>query len=473
MQFFPTSAIVLIAIGILMVHGPRRAFWAFLALTPLAATAAFNLPAVGGASILLADLAAIAIFFLIALRDKGFAAVLGTVRIGQPGFWLLLLTLYAIVATMLFPRLFAGETFVFGIARDGNEEGIVSIPLRPSNGNLTQLFRHLLGVCVFLAAATLFRLAPDPRPALVAVAAATGLNAVLGWADVLTYAVGLSNLLEPIRTANYAILYDVRMVGIKRMIGGFPEASSFGYYSLGLFGFWLHYWIFGPRDRLGTIMLALTLICVVRSTSSAAYVGLVAFLGLYGTVALVANLGGQVSRRGARIAGLSVVAVWLLGVAIFAAYELVQPVTAFLDRALFTKLDNESGVERFSWNAQAMVNFYDTLTLGAGLGSVRASSWPFAVLASLGSVGGLLYAGFLTSVIAGGGAWGGRLGDSVVANSARVGCVAFLVSATLTAATPDLGLTFYAFAGVAVGLTRGAVLLHRRGQSRQIAVTAA
>ncbi|WP_371154043.1 hypothetical protein [Jannaschia sp. 2305UL9-9] len=458
MQFFPTSLLIVAALAILITKGPRRAFWAFMVLTPLAATAAFNLPAVGGASILLADVAAMAIFALILFRPQGLSMLLGTVKVGQPGFWLLLLTIFAVVATLIFPTLFRGETMVFGVARDGNENGIVSSPLRPSTGNLTQLFRHFLGICVFLAAATLFRLQPDSRPALFAVSVATILNVILGWLDVATYAAGLSALLEPIRTANYAILYDVRMVGLKRMIGGFPEASSFGYYSLGLFGFWLHYWLNRRGDRLGAVMVALTAICVLRATSSAAYVGIVAFLGLYGLSLIVSSLGGQVTRRGARIAGMAAVGVWSGAVAIFAAYEVVEPIQAFLDRALFNKLEGDSGVERFSWNAQALTNFRDTWGLGAGLGSVRASSWPIAVLASLGIVGGVCYALFLFSLLFGAGAWRRDLPDMVVADSARVGCIAFLVSAVLTTATPDLGLTFYAFAGIAAGLSRGRIL---------------
>ncbi|UWQ19942.1 hypothetical protein [Jannaschia sp. M317] len=465
MQFFPTSLLVVAALWVMASKGPRQAFWAFMVLTPLAATAAFNLPALGGASILLADLGALGILAIALLQRGGMAAALGTLRVGQPGFWFLLLTIYAIVATIMFPRVFAGDTQVFGIARENNQLGIVSVPLRFTTGNLTQLFRHLLGAALFLAVATLFRRAPEPRPALIAVAMATGLNFALGWLDVLTYAAGQVWLMEPLRTANYAILYDVRMAGLKRMIGGFPEASSFGYYSVGLFGFWLHYWINSRRDRLGLVMMLISAFCVLRATSSAAYVAMLGFLGLYALISVTAHLNRSVSRRGARIAGLAGIGVWLGAVAVFAAYEFVAPVEAFLDRALFNKLDGASGEERFGWNAQAMVNFYDTLGLGAGLGSVRASSWPVAVLASLGVAGGLFYALFLWGVLMTRGAWSRHLPGAVVADSARVGCVAFLVSAVLTTATPDLGLTFYAFAGMAVGLTRGAQLWQHRSSA--------
>ncbi|TFL18392.1 hypothetical protein [Jannaschia formosa] len=465
MQLFPTSLLVALALAVLVTRGPLRGFWAFMALIPFAATAAFNLPAVGGASILLADIGAMAMIAFLLARPGGLAAVAGTMRPGQPGFWLALLTLWAIFATLTLPRLFAGETQVFSIARAGNENGVVSSPLRPSTGNLTQLFRHLLGVSIFLAAATVFRLRPDPGTVLRALAVATVLHAVLGVADVLTYHAGLQALMEPFRTANYAILWNHEMIGIKRMIGGFPEASSFGYLSLGLMAVWLHLWLEGVRRVLSGALLLVSLGCLLHSTSSSAYVGLVAFLSLYGTVRILSALGRRVSRRGASIAGMAIAGLWLGVVALYAAYIFVEPVQAFFDRALFDKLEGASGQERGSWNAQALVNFADTWGLGAGLGSVRASSWIVAVLSSLGVIGAVLYAGFLRGLLLGQGAWRGGDRQAVTADAMRAGCVALLVSAVLTLPTPDLTLAFYAMAGAAAGLARGAALARRAAAS--------
>ena len=466
MQVFPTSLLALLALAVLLVRGPHRGFWAFLALTPLAATAAFNLPSVGGASILLADLGAMMLIGFLLVRPGGIHAILGTMRLGQPGFWLGLLTLWAVFATLTMPTLFRGETLVFSIARGVNADGVVTSPLRPDTGNLTQLFRHLLGAFVFLAAATAFRLRPDPGPAITALAVATGLNGVLGLLDVATYHAGAEALLEPLRTANYAILWNHEMMGLKRMIGGFPEASSFGFYSLGLFAAWLHLWLAGWHRALAGSMLLVSAVCLVHSTSSSAYVGLTAFLVLYGGARIVAALRSPVSHRGAGIATAGLIAAWLAVVAGFAAYTFVPTVEAFFDRALFDKLEGASGVERASWNAQALRNFADTWGLGAGLGSVRASSWAVAVLASLGLVGAFLYAGFLRAVLAPRGAWRGSDAQGIVADAGRAGCVAMLVAAVLTLPTPDLTLPFYALAGIAAGLARGTALARGRGGAR-------
>ena len=79
---------------------------------------------------------------------------------------------------------------------------------------------------------------------------ATVVHVTLGCLDVMTALTGTAVPMEPIRTANYSILATDALQGIKRMISGFSEASSFGYYTLGLFGFWLVYWI-RARDRRG------------------------------------------------------------------------------------------------------------------------------------------------------------------------------------------------------------------------------
>ncbi len=473
MEIVASSLLAFVVILALGVTGPFRGLALFFAMTPFGAAAAFNLPAVGGASILVTDVAAVAMFALVALHRGGVGMIAGSMRIGQPGFWLLLLTVFAIFATLMFPAVFRGQTEVFSIARKANETGIVSVPLRPSTGNLTQLFRMMLGVAIFFAVATVFRIRPDGKMIVKAIAIATVVNATLGWLDVATYAIGMPQLLEPIRSANYAMLYDVRMVGLKRMIGGYPEASSFGYYSLGLFGFWLQYWFATPKSRMGTIMLILSGVAVLRSTSSASYVAFVAFLITMALIALIANLRGRVNRRGMAIAAGGLLVAWMMALVLFMAYEFVTPVSNFLDRALFNKLDGQSGMERMGWNAQAFVNFLETKGMGAGLGSVRASSWLMATLASLGVIGTALYAMFIASVMIAPGTQKGTPVQSATIKSLRAACLALLISASLTGATPDLGVTFFAFAGLAAGLARGAILARaqsgpgRRAQSHR------
>lgn len=457
MQIVASTFIALAAIAAMVLRGPQRSIGVLLALTPLGAAAAVNLPAVGGASIGVADLATLALFTLVCLTPAGLPALLGSARPFSPGFWLVLLMAWCVVSAMFMPRVFAGETQVFSISRTANEDGIAVNPLRPGTGNLTQLFRMLLGICLFACMATLMRLRPDPGRVVAAVALATGLHFGLGWLDVLSAAAGVPQLLDPIRTANYAILSDHYFLGTKRMIGGFPEASAFGFYSLGLFGFWLAYWVQAPQTRLAPWMLALSAIALLRATSSSAYAAAVAFLITWGLWMILVHLRAEAARRGLRIFATLLFAGWCALLLIFAAYQLADPVTDFLDRALFDKLDSQSGVERMSWNAQAWQNFLETRGMGAGLGSVRASNWLIAALGSLGVVGTALFLAFLgaTARVP---APDNPAGMHATIGGLKAGCLAMLLSAMLTHATPDLGLVFFALAGLAAGLSRGAVL---------------
>ena len=455
MEFVASSAFAFLLLAALLATGPQRGLWLFFVATPFGAAAAFNLPAAGNASVLVADLAARAFFVLVALRRDGLNMIAGSMRWGQPGFWLLLYAVFAIFATILFPIIFRGQTEVFAISRAISGKNVIMVPLQPTAGNLTQLVRLVLGVSVFFALATIFRRAPDPRPIVIALAVAALGNALLGWIDVTAWAIGLDAILDPVRTANYALHDNVRMAGLKRMIGGFPEASSFGYFAIGVFAFWLQYWLLRPKSRMATIIMLITLIAVLRSTSSAAYVSFAVLIPCIACIGVLRNLRTRVPVAGFAVATTFFIVGWMFIIALVSAYQLLEPVQAFFERALFGKLEGVSGVERSSWNAQAFVNFVETWGFGTGLGSSRASSWVFATLSSVGAVGTLLIGLFLVSLFSL--PRGDNLHDdtSVVLRSLKVACFAWLMSAMLTQPTPDLGLAFFACAGLAAGLSRG------------------
>jgi hypothetical protein len=119
-----------------------------------------------------------------------------------------------------------------------------------------------------------------------------------------------------------------------------------------------------------------------------------------------------------------------------------------LDTMVLNKLSTSSGVERSNWNSQAIQNFLDTFGFGAGNGSVRASSFPIAVIASLGIIGTITYGLFLVTI------WSyqkSRADNERVAvqTAARSACLAWLIAATASGSFIDLGLPFFAFAALA------------------------
>jgi hypothetical protein len=123
-------------------------------------------------------------------------------------------------------------------------------------------------------------------------------------------------------------------------------------------------------------------------------------------------------------------------------------VTNLLDTLVLNKMSTGSGIERSNWNRQALQNFLDTFGFGAGNGSIRASSFPIAVIASLGFLGATTYALFLLTMLF---RKARPAPPAVVATqrAARSACLAWLIAASASASFIDLGLPFFAFAALA------------------------
>ena len=67
MAVVPSTFLAIAAILLIFLKGPHRGVWLFMLLTPFGAAAAFNLPALGGASIGMMDLAAVVLFMMVAI----------------------------------------------------------------------------------------------------------------------------------------------------------------------------------------------------------------------------------------------------------------------------------------------------------------------------------------------------------------------------------------------------------------------
>ena len=456
MEIVQSTYLALAAMAILFRLGPYSGLWAFMFVAPFGAAAAFNLPAVGGVTIGQLEFLICALVLTVFLMPGGPNRFFGTLRPGQPGFWLMLVIIYGLISSFFFPRVFAGQTEIFSLSRAANTKGIIAIPLQPSSGNISQPALLTLAALCFVALAALFRSRPDEGAVLRAMVTVTLVHFVLGWIDVATSTFGVEFLLEPIRTANYDIMLNNYMAGIRRMIGGMPEASSYGAFSLGLFGFWLHYWITGPRSIVNTIMFLIATSAVLRSTSSGAYIAVVLLFAVYSIGWAILAGRGKVSRRAAGLIFSGVIGVWVCAVGVIAGYQLVEPVTAFFDNTLLNKLDSASGIERMGWNTQALQNFSDTWFLGAGLGSVRASNWFVSCLGSIGIIGTAFYLAFLGSLACAPADSGKHARDAMV-QSLKIGALALIIAALMTASTPNLGTFFYVIAGLCAGLSRSTV----------------
>jgi hypothetical protein len=451
MEIEAIGAVTVILAVLAWFAGQTAAVYIFVPLTLLSAAAAIVLPGLGGASIQPAHLL-LGLLALVTLTSGTSLRVIGNkLAFPNEGFWLLLTAGYAILAAIFLPRIFAGATYVFAIARTEAGQGLVALPLAPTSGNITQTIYFVGDLVCFLVFCS-YAARPNGLTAMVwAILAAAALNLGFAAIDMIGYWSGLGDPLAIIRNAEYRMLNDASVLGFKRIVGSFPEASTFAYFTAGFFAFCTRLWLAGIHRRFTGPVALLSLFALAFSTSSTGYAATLAFL-----VALFLVSAGQALIRPVpRSVAALIVAMPLLVAGGSVGLRLYPPAWTALqnmiDETVFDKLSSESGIERTRWNEQAITNAIDTGGLGAGVGSVRASSFPIAVLGNIGVPGAAIYGLFLLGVLL---PRHNRWRDPfpvACQDAARWACLTQLVGASVAGSFIDLGLPFFVFAGLACG----------------------
>jgi hypothetical protein len=418
--------------------------YAFFASTLLGAAAAFILDSLGGATIQPAHvLLSFLVMKLLSSRDVRLGA-LRAISIGSPGFWLLVTVCYATISAYLLPRFFLGQTLAFAARALGEN---YAAPLAPTTSNLTQSV-YFIGDCMCFLVLSGFGSSDAGRKCLGRAALmCVILNLGFAALDLVTYATNTGELLSFIRNSTYSILSDTEIAGFKRVVGSFVEASSFGYWTLGYFAFATSLWLNGIAMRLTFALSGLSFFALLFSTSTTAYVGLFGYLFVEFVIIAVNFLFGRIQPQMLIFLICAPIVLAAVVIAICLNDASYAYVTNLLDTLVLNKMSTGSGMERSNWNNQAIQNFLDTFGFGTGNGSVRASSFPIAVIASLGFLGAATYALFLLTI------WFRRkeaapLTISAVQAAARSACLAWLIAATASAGFIDLGLPFFAFAAL-------------------------
>lgn len=418
----------------------------YVVSTLLGASAAVILDFLGGAGISPSHLLLGFLIVSLMKRPDVLRNAIAGLAFPKAGFWLLVTLIYSIFTAIAYPRLFAGMTDVFAV----RTTTYALEPLAPTTANFTQsVFFTADFMCFFVFSGYLGASNGRKVLAKAALACAT-LNLVFGLLDLVTYWTNTTELLGFIRNSNYRMLNDTEVAGFKRIVGSFTEAASFGSMTLGYFAFCTTLWLRGFHPRLTFALAALSLVALVFSTSTTAYVGLSILLLLLYLQNLYRLFFQSVPRQtvfflvAAPIAALIVV----VGVALNDAASLY--IQNILDTIVFNKLATESGVERSAWIRQALQNFLDTSGFGAGNGSLRASSLLAAMVASLGVFGAFTYGAFFVRVI-----FSSRKSPALddyeyaVTEAAKSSCLAWFITASVAGAFIDLGLHFFVFAALA------------------------
>ncbi|GJD52779.1 hypothetical protein OPKNFCMD_5546 [Methylobacterium crusticola] len=434
--------------GILcLVLGRSFAIYAFLCSTLLGSAAATVLTALGSANILPAHLL-LGFLTLVALRRPHAARALRGLAYPGPGLLFLVTVIYGVLSAFFLPRLFQNASYVFSIGRTTVGSVILMTPLAPGNGNITQtvyFVGDLVCFCIFFG----FSSDRGGRRCIADAVIACGfLNIGFAILDYVTFATGTASLLGFMRNSTYNMLDATEMAGIKRVVGSFTEASSFGAVTLSLLAFNFNLWLSRYRSRLTGPLSLLLLAALLVSTSTTAYVGIAIYFGLIYCGNAVRLVLGAIQLRRAAFIGIAPLIVATALLAIAHSDATASYFAAVLDQIVFAKGVSASAVERSSWNSQALVNFFDSYGLGIGVGSTRASSFMIATLASIGVVGAALYWSFIALAVSA--PWSepdpeGR----AIRLAAGSACLAVVIAGCIAGTTIDLGLGFYVLAAVA------------------------
>jgi hypothetical protein len=425
--------------------GTRAVFTTFILANLLGAAAAFQTSSVTiQPPHLLLAFVAVSVF-----SDRLLStASINALRFPKPGYWLACLAIYGLLSAVFLPRIFAGSTLIIplGSSEYGNTGS--PVPLGPVSSNFTQSVYIMADLLCFLFTAGFASTEEGFNASAFALLLFAAGNIFFALIDLATFYTGTQSILAFIRNAQYTLHNEDELNGLKRIVGSFTEASAFARASLGTLAFTGTLWLSARRPVLTGALAMITFGLIILSTSSSGLAGTPFVLALLYVTAIVRN-GVRPDRPYENAAILS--APLLIG-SVIAAVLLDEKTSRIIsdhfDLLIFSKSGSDSGIERVSWNVQAMLNFSDSDGFGVGLGTVRTSGLLAALLSNVGLLGFLFYLLFVVT------AFGKKRGvarsfPSDMRMAARNACIGLTVGDLSVAPTVEQGLLFYVFAGVA------------------------
>lgn len=366
----------------------------------------------------------------------------------SPAFvWLVLLVVYGVLAGYFAPRLLEGtmEIIPLGTSASGTSEG--KIPLMPVSGNFTQAVYLTADLVTFGLILSIASTQRSFRHVTLGVLAFGIANVFFGIADLLSPGTPIADLFSYIRNSTYTFHADEMVAGMRRIIGSWPEASAFAGASMAVVGFCGTLWICGRHSAMSGLLFALSTILIIRSTSSGGIAGLPICLAILYLTSLLRCGGASGTRASLLVVIAFPVVALMLGFVLALNRDLFQEVYRFVDITILSKPASLSALERGSWNASGLSNFWDSYGFGVGLGTVRTSSFAVALLSNVGVFGTIFFLAFLLTAVI----WPrgeARSYEADVGLAARNGCLCLIVGALISGSTVDLGLIFFIMAGL-------------------------
>ncbi len=440
----------------LMLFESMPAMVAFVMLTTLfGGSAALALPSLGGSTIPPASLALIFLLLRAILPGPRQMTELG--RAISDNAALLIFGAYGAISAYLMPRLFDSATKVTPLRPGAVRQLFESAPVHFSSQNITTSV-YMLGTTTAGMCATIGAARPGSETTIVRMGIVIAvLHGVLGFISVAVAGTPLNAVIEIFRNGHYAQL-DQSIAGLSRMTGIWPEAS--GYAAFG--GAWLIFmtelWLRDVETRMTGPAALLLAAALTLSTSSTAYVTLFGYgliLGLR-TLLLPGSIPGHKLLWVAAAGLASVIGVLALMVIFPSIFDAFAKILTIMT---VDKTDSSSGQQRLFWALQGLDAFYVSAGLGIGAGSFRSSSLIMAIFGSMGVIGILSFAAHLLRAFKPlrQSTWFAAVDDERTAIGAAAGWTAalMLMPAAISSPSPDPGVVWAIFAGIALGLRRG------------------
>jgi len=373
-------------------------------------------------------------------------------KLGTTYLPLFFLAVYAMVGAIILPVLFQGSILVL------HPRGGISLnrftPLRPTATNISQsVYMAFLAIFAFIASHSIALHGNLGRNVIRAYLLAGILVASIGIWQVLAWHVGVpfpTDLLYS--NPGYAQAGAMQTIGgIKRLSSTLAEPSLAAYYLVGVFAFALELSMSSRRARIPQMAMLLSLVALLLTTSTTAYVTLTVVLA-------IAALRHIWSRRGLRnvlVYSAILVFVVVLGLLSASFSGWIGLLQVVMEKALLKKVNTLSFKSRIGADLHSLSLVLPTWGLGVGWGSNRASSLLANLIGNGGLWGTMLFVWFLFVVV--------RLnnrhlnkaamneGDRLIFKSLGLSLVAMLVAGVL--AIPDTTLiAFWVNLAALVGL---------------------
>ncbi|MDM0113959.1 hypothetical protein QTI66_17525 [Variovorax sp. J22R133] len=461
MESIPIAVFWCIAVWTLFL--PRQAMvYLFFASMPFGSFAAIPTEVTGGLTLTPTPIVAILLIVRQLGSLSGFAQALDTALKRSGLLLLFLFWLVAGIATMFMPRFFSGTVQIVPVRAGALSD---TAPLVPTVQNISQFVYISISVLTVFTFARMLRAKSMRRHALMALCLGAALTVFTGGLDVASQYLPLQPVLELFRTASYALLTDVEVLDVKRVVGLMPEASSFGSLALAFLAslyFFRRAMAKGAlRDRVVPLLMGVLLLMVWLSTSSAAFLG----LGLFVAAAtaewcwrvLAAGRNPYLRRGITNEFWLGAVGICLFLLVILAVPRLFAPIQEMFDVMVLQKSTTDSFEERSMWTQVSLNALLATHGLGVGLGGTRASNFAVAMASNAGVIGATFYFLFVFQTLLIRKAARDDAQGQALLSAVRWSYLPAFFSSLMVGTTPDFGLFNAFFYGFAVAIASNAL----------------